>query len=187
MDNFLLITERINFTLLKEHLPQIISSVVLISIAAAMRIVTRKLINSYAKMHTNSDIRVQHVNRVTNIFVNAATFIILIVIWGVDTKNIFLTLSSVFAVIGIALFAQWSVLSNITSGVILFFSPAYRIGNYIKILDKDLPVEAKIEDIFAFYTHLRTKEGELQIFPNNLLLQKAIQIIQDKADEDTGT
>ena len=70
-----------------------------------------------------------------------ATLIILIVLWGVDTKNIFLTLSSVFAVVGIALFAQWSVLSNITAGVILFFSSAYRIGNYIKILDKDLPVE----------------------------------------------
>ncbi|MCE1154937.1 MAG: mechanosensitive ion channel family protein [Bacteroidales bacterium] len=84
--------------------------------------------------------------------------------------------------IGVALFAQWSVLSNVTAGVILFFSPAYRIGNYIRILDKDMPTEAKIEDIFAFYTHLRTRDGELQIFPNNLLLQKAIQIMEDPAE-----
>ncbi|MDX9747190.1 MAG: mechanosensitive ion channel [Paludibacter sp.] len=183
MDNLL----TINISAIKVYLPQIISSIVLIAAATAIRIVTRKLINSYASIHTASDLRVQHVNRVTNIVVNAAAIIILIAIWGVDTKNIFLTLSSVFAVIGVALFAQWSVLSNITSGVILFFSPAYRIGTYIKILDKDLPVEAKIEDIFAFYTHLRSKEGELHIFPNNLLLQKAIQIIQEKADEDPGT
>jgi len=187
MDDFLLITDRFDISILKDYIPQIISSVVLIAAAVVIRMVTRKLINSYARMHTSSDLRVQHVSRVTNIVVNLAAIIILIAIWGVDTKNIFLTLSSVFAVIGIALFAQWSVLSNITSGVILFFSPAYRIGNYIKILDKDLPVEAKIEDIFAFYTHLRTKDGELQIFPNNLLLQKAIQIIEDNADEDSGT
>ena len=121
-------------------------------------------------------------NRITNFSVNTLSIIVLIVIWGVDTKNIFLTLSSVFAVIGVALFAQWSVLSNITAGIILFFSSAFRIGNYIKILDKDMPVEAKIEDIFTFYTHLRTKEGELHIFPNNLLLQKAIQIIEDPVE-----
>ena len=186
MDNLLAITENWNVSTFKDYMPQIISSIVLIAAAAAIRIVTRKVINSYARMHTDSDLRVQHVNRVTNIAVNAVAFIILTAIWGVDTKNIFLTLSSVFAVIGVALFAQWSVLSNITAGVILFFSPAYRIGNYIKILDKDLPVEAKIEDIFAFYTHLRTKEGELHIFPNNLLLQKAIQILHDPAEEDTG-
>jgi len=182
MDNLL----AINIKSINVYLPQIISSIVLIAAAIAIRIVTRKLINSYASIHTASELRVQHVNRVTNVVVNAAAIIILIAIWGVDTKNIFLTLSSVFAVIGVALFAQWSVLSNITSGVILFFSPAYRIGNYIKILDKDLPVEAKIEDIFAFYTHLRSKEGELHIFPNNLLLQKAILIIQEKPDEDAG-
>jgi MscS family membrane protein len=186
MDNFLYISDKINLTAFKGYLPQIITSVVILASATVIRMVIRKLINSYARMHAHSNLRVQHVDKVSRIFVNFASFIILIAIWGVDTKNIFLTLSSVFAVIGIALFAQWSVLSNITAGVILFFSPAYRIGNYIKILDKDLPVEAKIEDIFAFYTHLRTKEGELHIFPNNMLLQKAIQIMHDPEDADSG-
>lgn len=186
MDNFIFISDKFDLTVIKEHLPQVISSIAVLVVAAVIRIVMRKLIVSYARIHEQADIRIDHVSRVTNIFVNFAAIAILIVLWGVDTKNIFLTLSSMFAVIGVALFAQWSVLSNITAGIILFFSPAYRIGNYIRILDKDLAVEAKIEDIFAFYTHLRTKEGELQIFPNNLLLQKAIQIIEDPKDTDSG-
>lgn len=181
MDN-LVFLERINFSIIIENLPQVISTAVIIIAAAVIRIVIRKLVITYANVHDHSDLRVYQVHRLTRFFVNAAALIILIVIWGVDTKNFFVTLSSVFAVIGVALFAQWSVLSNVTAGVILFFSPAYRIGNYIRILDKDMPTEAKIEDIFAFYTHLRTRDGELQIFPNNLLLQKAIQIMEDPAE-----
>jgi small-conductance mechanosensitive channel len=181
MDNYL-VMEPERFKSLIEFLPQVISSIIVIIAATAIRIVIRKLVNSYSIMHSRFDLRTTHMNRIINFSVNTLSIIVLIVIWGVDTKNIFLTLSSVFAVIGVALFAQWSVLSNITAGIILFFSSAFRIGNYIKILDKDMPVEAKIEDIFTFYTHLRTKEGELHIFPNNLLLQKAIQIIEDPAE-----
>ncbi|HLT51146.1 MAG TPA: mechanosensitive ion channel domain-containing protein [Arenibacter sp.] len=98
----------------------------------------------------------------------------LIFIWGVDIGLVF---SSVFAVIGIAFFAQWSILSNITAGVILFFSFPFKIGDKIKIMDKeiDLPGEVYlIEDIRAFHIHLRRSNGELFTYPNNLMLQKAI-------------
>jgi len=59
---------------------------------------------------------------------------VLIFIWGVNFKEIGLLFSSVFAVIGVALFAQWSILSNITAGVILFFAFPFKIGDQIKIL-----------------------------------------------------
>ena len=108
---------------------------------------------------------------------NILVTISLIVIWGVDTKDIFITVSSIATVIGVAMFAQWSILSNITSGMILFFSFPFRIGDTIKIHDKDFPIEAEIEDISAFHVNLKTKEGEKIIFPNNLLLQKGISIM----------
>ena len=43
---------------------------------------------------------------------------------------------------GVAMFAQWSILSNITSGIILFFSFPFKIGDLILIHDKDFPIEA---------------------------------------------
>lgn len=98
----------------------------------------------------------------------------LILIWGVDIGLVF---SSVFAVIGVAFFAQWSILSNITAGVVLFFSFPFKIGDKIKIMDKeiDLPGEVYIiEDIRAFHIHLRRANGELFTYPNNLMLQKAV-------------
>lgn len=108
----------------------------------------------------------------------------LIFIWGVNFKDLGLLFSSVFAIIGVALFAQWSILSNITAGVILFFTFPFKIGDQIKILDKEIldDVNAKnnvyiIEDIKAFHLHLRRASGELLTYPNNMMLQKAVALI----------
>ena len=56
----------------------------------------------------------------------------------------------------------------------------FQIGDHIRILDKDMPIEATVEDIFTFYTHLRTTDGGLRIFPNSLLLQKAITVVNNE-------
>jgi small-conductance mechanosensitive channel len=105
-------------------------------------------------------------------------------IFGAQLKDLALLFSSVFAVIGIALFAIWSILSNITSGVIMFFSFPYKVGDKIQIHDKDFPIEAIIEDIRAFQLHLRLDNGNLVTYPNNLMLQKAVTLVQkDAIDE----
>ena len=89
--------------------------------------------------------------------------------------------SSIFAVIGIGLFAIWSILSNVTSGIIMFFSFPYKVGDKIKIHDKDFPIEAIIEDIRAFQLHLRLDDGNLVTYPNNLILQKPVSLIEKDA------
>ncbi|WP_179346488.1 mechanosensitive ion channel family protein [Winogradskyella ursingii] len=105
-------------------------------------------------------------------------------IWGVEPQQITLVFSSVFAVIGIGLFAIWSILSNITSGVIMFFSFPYKVGDKIKIHDKDAPIEAIIEDIRAFQLMLREDNGNLTTYPNNLIIQKAVTLIEKDALND---
>ena len=121
-----------------------------------------------------------------NILVILIAAFLLALAWGVGVGDLALLFSSVFAVIGVALFAIWSMLSNITAGVILFFSFPYKIGSRIKIHDKDLPVEAIIEDIRAFHLHLRTLDGELITYPNNLILQKAVSLIEKEYNSDEG-
>lgn len=72
-------------------------------------------------------------------------------------------------------FAQWSILSNITSSLILFFNHPLKIGDEIEILDKDFAIEGKVEDISFFFMHVRTVNGDLVTIPNNLVLQKMIR------------
>jgi hypothetical protein len=49
---------------------------------------------------------------------NILALIAVILIWGVQAKDIII-ISSITTVVGVAMFAQWSILSNIT-GIILF-------------------------------------------------------------------
>lgn len=121
-----------------------------------------------------------------NVLVSFIAIFSSLLIWGVELSELTFLFSSVFAVIGIGLFAIWSVLSNITSGVIMFFSCPYKIGDKIQIHDKDFPMEAIIEDIKAFQLHLRTDNDELVTYPNNLFLQKSVTLLKKDAMVNRG-
>jgi small-conductance mechanosensitive channel len=120
-----------------------------------------------------------------HLLINILLLIALVIIWGVNAKDIIIAVSSLATIVGVAMVAQWSILSNITSGIILFFSYPFKIGDTIHIHDKDFPVIAEIEDIGAFYISMINKEGELVIYPNNLLLQKGISIISLESNSDS--
>jgi len=167
----------------KEYSQEILATGILILALISLRMIIAKLIRRYANTSQLLEHRTNLVIKYIHLLMNTLVVISLIVIWGVDTQHIFITLSSIATFIGVAMFAQWSILSNITSGMILFFSFPFRIGDTIKIHDKDFPIEAEIEDISAFHVNLKTKEGEKIIFPNNLLLQKGISIMPVKYEE----
>ncbi len=103
-------------------------------------------------------------------------------IWGVNFEELALLFSSMFAILGIALFAQWSILSNLSAGIILFFAFPFKIGDRVKILDKDIDGEGPylIEDIKAFHVTLRSENGGNLIYPNSLMMQKPISVIGSK-------
>jgi len=109
------------------------------------------------------------------------TFLIIAFIFGVNIEDIVVLFSSVFAILGITLFASWSILSNVTSGIVMFFSFPYKIGDKIKIHDNDLNTEAIIEDIRSFQIHLRLNNGDLVTYPNSLMLQKAVTLVEKDA------
>ncbi len=165
------------------YLPQVVFSVLTLLLALIIRTLIIKLAHTYASHNPRMLQRIAPLQRACTITVNVLALIALITIWGVDKQNIFVALSSVFAVIGVALFAQWSILSNITAGLIIFFNSPFKVGDSVQILDKDFPLEAKIVNILTFYTHLETSDGRLHVYPNNLLLQKGISLLKEQVEE----
>lgn len=145
-----------------------------------VRLIVCKVIDNFAKLNLYDASRSKVIKKILNVLTLFIIATILISIWGVDTKNLLLGLSSVFAIIGVAFFAQWSILSNITSGIVIFFSLQFRIGDKIKIHDKDFPIVATLKDIKTFYLYLETDEGEKITYPNNLILQKGISVIEQR-------
>ena len=85
-----------------------------------------------------------------------------------------LFLSSIFAVLGVALVAQWSILSNITASFLIFFVFPYRVGDLIKVVEKDEDVRGKIIDITMFHVLIQHESGTVITYPNNLILQKGV-------------
>ncbi len=135
---------------------------------------THTAVLRYSNRHHFAERRVAYVKK----FIGISYFLLLIIamafIWGIDIRGVLIFASSFFAVIGIALFASWSVLSNITSSVILFFSFPFRLGDSIRIIDGDNSIQGKIVDITMFSLHIKDQDDNIVSYPNNLAIQKPI-------------
>lgn len=119
------------------------------------------------------------------VMINTITIIIgllvLGIVWGLTGRNLVVVASSVFALVGVALFASWSLLSNTTAAVILFFNAPYRVGDRIRVLDGDNTVTGHIQDMGLFFLQLEDANGHTYTLPNNLLTQKTvIRLAPDK-------
>lgn len=146
----------------------------LIVLRLVLIMLTRRFAKKFERVEQRTGLIVKHINFAT-IFLLVLSIIL---IWGVDFKNFGSVILSVFAVIGIGFFAQWSILSNITSGIIMFFIFPYKIGDFIKIHDKEHKYEGIIDDIKTFHVVLKTDKGETITYPNSLMLQKGVSVLK---------
>lgn len=162
---------------LSDYYGKIIGTIIIIALLYVIRFLLFKIILKVADYSEKAENRSKLIIKYFNTFLNILFLIFLIILWGVDTKSLFGFMGAAVTFIGVALFAQWSVLSNFTAGIIMFFAFPYNIGDRIKIHDKDFPIKAKIDDIKAFHTILITDEGEKISYPNNLFLQKSVVIL----------
>jgi small-conductance mechanosensitive channel len=160
--------------------------VVLTILLLVFTFVTHRLIiwstAKFSKRVSRSHLRKQYLNRYTGYVIWSICILVIILLWSITTNGFWVALSSTFAVVGVALFANWSILSNVTASFILYFTYPYKIGDRVRIHDKDLPITATISDIKGFYTLLITIEGEVITYPNNLLLQKGVSILKSQKD-----
>jgi small-conductance mechanosensitive channel len=165
------------------YIDQEIATIVVLLVYFVLRFISNKLVLKYAKLNEILEHRTNLVIKYINLLLGIMALFSIVIIWGVKKDQILLFISSIFAVVGVASFAQWSLLSNITAGIILFFSYPFKIGDKIKIHDKDFPIEGEIADIKAFYVILKSSEGEMVTYPNNLLMQKGISVLKKNIEE----
>ena len=155
---------------------KIIQSVVAIIVIFVIRGLVINSIKRAARRYTFQERRLAMMLKLVGLFMVITLFITVSIIWGVSQHQFFLYISSIFAVVGVALFAQWSLLSNITASVILFLNHPVKIGDTIQILDKEFPIAGKIKDIGNFFIVIETADLEEITIPNNLLFQKSIRL-----------
>lgn len=100
-------------------------------------------------------------------------------LWQISLRGLSIYLASFAAIAGVALFATWSVLSNITSAVILFFFFPFRIGSKVRIIDGDNSIEGTVLGLSLFSIHIQTDKDNEVYCPNSLAMQKAIVYLKD--------
>jgi small-conductance mechanosensitive channel len=169
-----------------------ISANILYTLAAVvLTVITVKTISfsiqKLAGIKKVSSKRLFYILKFFNIMIYLSLLIVLATIWGVKFNGLMVFLSSVFAVIGIALFAQWSILSNLTSSIIIFFTFPARVGDKVKILDKDDSVTGTIKEITPFQVELEDEDKNIILYPNNLFIQKPIMKFAKKPKEKVTT
>ncbi|TKB50523.1 mechanosensitive ion channel [Ferrimonas sediminicola] len=161
----------------------ILAGVVILAYAFALRVVSRGVEN-YGISRAVKTYRIRYLVRTVNLLLSLALLLTLFVVLGVEYEQLALVASSIFAVVGVALFAQWSILSNITASFVIFFAFPYRVGDYVKVVDKDEDISGEIEDIALF--HVIIRQGERMItYPNSMILQKSVIKLPRPAPEAT--
>ncbi len=172
------------FKFFENHQEEFIITGFVLLFLLIVRFILTALITKISRKNGINLARIHLINRYVSVTLLLIGLIIIPFVFGTEAHDLVVLFSSIFAVIGIGLFAIWSILSNITSGIIMFFSFPYKVGDKIQIHDKDFPLEGIIEDIRAFQLHLRLDNGDLVTYPNNLMLQKAVTLIQKDAIDD---
>ncbi len=167
---------------LDSHQFQWISSVIFVLCWFVLRILLKRLIDKISIRFEVIPERKKTIIRVLNFILFLALIIAVAAAWGIESKQLLLFVTSTITFLGIAFFAQWSIISNITSGIILFFHHPIRMGDHIRVVDKDFFVEGKIDSISFFFMHLVTDEDEKITIPNNLALQKTIIVVKRSED-----
>lgn len=157
---------------------QLIETAVVIGIYITSYFVTINIINNVLKNTHLQRGRRKIIIKAINLINLLGAVILISAIWGLKQSEIAIFASTILTALGIAFFAQWSLLSNITSSIILFFNHPLKIGDCIEVLDKDYPFTGEISDLTYFFVHLKTKKGEIITIPNSLILQKSIAIIE---------
>ena len=153
---------------------QLLLTFVILIVTVIIKLVSRKSVNRFLNRFDFDTKRKRIVHRIINLFLFIFVTVSLISIWNIDKKDLIVFLTSVVTVLGIAFFAQWSILANITSSLILFFNHPLKIGQNIRVLDKEYDVEGKLVDISFFFMYIRNAEGYLITIPTSVALQKTM-------------
>jgi len=118
--------------------------------------------------------------RLLNLLFLLVLAVILTAIWGVKQSEVLIFATSVITVLGVAFFAEMSILSNVTACLVLFFQHPIKIGDTIIMLDNEHSMQGELIDITYFFVFIRTADRGIITMPNSVLLKSPFHIIEKR-------
>jgi small-conductance mechanosensitive channel len=157
---------------------QIIESIIALLIFLVSKFTLRyfvklKILSSYFKNSEKNDVL-----KLINLILVVVFIVIIVVIWSVKQENVLVVASSLLTVFGVALFAEMSILSNITACLILFFQHPIKVGDTIAVTHEGKDIEGELIEITYFFVFIKTLNRGILTIPNALLLKSSFLIIE---------
>jgi small-conductance mechanosensitive channel len=160
--------EKYNLQIIETAISVLLFFVIKFSIG---KIVSKFVSDDFFKKAEKKDIL-----KLINLLIFIAFTIIIIAIWGVDQGKILVFASSVLTVFGVALFAEMSILSNITACLILFFQHPIKVGDHISVTFEGKEVEGELIEISYFFVFIKTEKSGILTVPNALFLKSSFLV-----------
>ncbi len=161
---------------MEAHYIKIIETVVTAIIYILISRISNSVIDKRMTKKVIQKSRGKIIKKVINVVLLLVCAAMVFTFWGVNQSDLAVYIGSILTVVGVAFFAQWSILSNITSSIIIFFNHSVKLEDTIIIMEaKEYEVEGRVSNIGLFFVTLKTKEGEEITLPNNIFIQKMIK------------
>ncbi|CAA0110006.1 Uncharacterised protein [BD1-7 clade bacterium] len=157
---------------------KVLSLLIVISTYGLCMAFLSRLIKRLGQKKSVSAYRIAYLTKMLNLTLSVFFFMLAMLVLGIHYSQVSVFLSSMFAVIGVALVAQWSILSNMTASLVIFFAFPYRVGDRVKVIDKDDDITGVIEEITLFHVLIR-RDNDMITYPNTQILQKAVVKLTD--------
>ena len=166
--------------LFASHLTQLAETGICLSVFLLLRFSSRTLVRNAVIRSSFKAKEEREILRLFGLLNLTLLGVVLTAIWAVKQSEVLIFATSVITVLGVALFAEMSILSNITACLVLFFQHPVKIGDTVALRDGDHALEGELTDITYFFTYIRTAEGKLVTIPNSVLLKGPFTIVQSK-------
>jgi small-conductance mechanosensitive channel len=159
---------------------QILETTIIIGAYVLSFFIFRVVINNFLKKTQLEKGRRKMAIRSVQLFTTITALVLITGVWGLKQNEIALFASTILTALGIAFFAQWSLLSNITSSILIFFNHPVKLGSKIKVLHKDYQCEGEVIDLTYFFVVLKNDDNTTTTIPNSHFFDKSISIAEKK-------
>jgi len=155
---------------------QIIETLVILGVYILLYFAFKTIINNFLKKTSLERGRRKMAIRTIQLFTTITAIILLTGVSGFKQNEIALFASSILTALGIAFFAQWSLLSNITSSILIFFNHPIKLGDSIKLLHKDYQYEGEVIELNYFFVYIKTRDNEIIMILNLHFFDKSFML-----------
>jgi small-conductance mechanosensitive channel len=160
---------------------QIIETLIILVCYITLYFIFKTNVNNFLKKTQLERSRRKMAIRAIQLFTTMTAIILLTGVWGFKQNEIAFFASTILTALGIAFFAKWSLLSNITSSILIFFNHPVKLGDYVKVLHKDYHYEGEVSEMDYFFVHLKTDDNEIITIPNSHFFEKSFSVSEKKS------